>query len=520
MPVSNELFEVIRVMTRKERSFFRRYFKMHSGGREGAALKLFERLADYSGSNDTYLEKEFKPSLEAPVRRHFPVIKNNLYNLVLKSLIEYRKENDNENKVRSLLEQYEILFSMSLLAQAEKVLKKAKKIAVNNEHFMEINSILNRERTLARYMLDAGGYSKVVERVHKEQTENLEKIKNLSEMNDLGSRITILLQKYPTSKTRDEEGKKERNDLFDNPLMSDEGKMLSNVTLKRFYNFNVILNEWAGDHAASLGFAKKYADLVEKDVLKRKASLHEFIISQYSVLTSSVRTQNMELYETAFSKLNNFHERFPEATERDMLEASYTLGLSVFSSAADNYHTERGEEMLIDAEENFKRYEKVLSIQQKIVWFFVIARFCFSKGAYPDAGRWLNRLIQIPNIDVSQDYQCYGRIMSLVVAYESGNPERIEHEIRRAYYFLTRRNKIYKYEKIILDYIRQAFRVKTEKEITELLELMHRDLSGIQNDPFESNAFDAFNILPWLEGRITGKSLRLILPEHPDQIKE
>jgi hypothetical protein len=502
MPVSNELFDIIRVMTRKEKSFFRRYFKMHSAGRDGAVLRLFEGFVEYSANNEIYVEEKLKLSIDESTLRHFAVVKNNLYNLVLKSLTEYRRENSNENKVKGLLEHDEILFSMSLLSQAAGVLRKAKKIAVTNELFMEVNSILNRERTLARYMLDAEGYGKVVDRVHIEQTENLARLKNLSEMNDLGSRITLLLQKYPTSKTRDEAGMKERDDILNDPLLSDEKKMLSSITTKRFYNLNVIINEWAGDHAASLGFAKKYAEVVEKDVLKHKASLHEFIISHYSVLSSSGRAQNMEVYETAYLKLENFKRQFPAATERDKLEAAYMLGLSVFSKAADDYHAERGEKMLLDADENFKKYERVFSIQQKIVWFFVIARFCFFKAAYPDAGIWLNRLIQLPGSDVSQDYQCYARIMNLVVAYESGNPDRIEHELRRAYYFLTKRNKIYKYEKIILDYIRQAFRVRSEREINEMLEFMHRDLSAIKNDPFEENAFDAFDLLPWLEGKI------------------
>lgn len=502
MPVSSELFDIIRVMTRKEKSFFRRYFRLNSAGRDGAVLKLFEKFVNYSLNNEIYNENELKNSVDENTLRHFPVTKNNLYNLILKSLSEYRRENNNENKVKSLLDQHDILFSMSLLNQAEGVLKKAKKIAVENEMFMEINNILNRERTLARYMLNGDGFAVVVERVHKEQSENLEKLKNLTDVNDLGNRITVLLQKYPTSKTRDEQDMKERNEVFNNPLLSDESKMLSSTSLKRFYNLNVILNEWEGDHEASLYYAKKYADEVEKDVLKNRNSLHSYSISQYSVLTSSVRTHNMDVYETAYSKLANFQSRFPDATERDRLEASYMLGLSVFSASADNYHPERGDEMLRDADENFRKYERELSIQQRIVWYFVIARFCFFKASYTDAGRWLNRLIQIPNIDVSQDYQCYARIMNLVVAYESGNPDRIEHELRRSYYFLTKRNKIYKYEKIILEYIRQAFRVRSNREINEMLFFMHRDLKAIQNDPFEENAFDAFNILTWLEKKI------------------
>lgn len=502
MPVSNELFDVIRVMNRKEKSFFRRYFRLHSAGKDGAMLTLFEAMAGYVLENESYDEKQLKLSVDAQTKRHFPVTKNNLYKLVLRSLTEYRRENNSKNQFKDVLEQYDILFSMSLLKQAERLLKKAKKIATDQEQFMDLYNILNRERTLARYMLDAEGYSKVVKRVNADINIILEKIKNLSELNDLGSRISVLNQKYPTARNRDEEGAKERDILINNPLLSDESKMLSSISLKRFYNYKVILNEWAGDHAASLGFARKYSDLVEKDVLRKKASLHEFIISLNTVLVTSVRTPNMIEYEEAYSKLAGFNSSFPEATERDRLEASFNLGLSVFSSAADNYHPERGEEMLTDAEDNIRKYERTLSTQQKIVWYFVIARFCFSKGAFADAGRWLNRLIQIPNIDVSQDYQCYARIMNLVVAYESGNPDRIEHELRRAYYFLTKRNKIYKYEKIILEYTRQAFRVRSQLEINEMLELMYRDLKAIQNDPFEENAFDAFNILPWLESKL------------------
>lgn len=111
----------------------------------------------------------------------------------------------------------------------------------------------------------------------------------------------------------------------------------------------------------------------------------------------------------------------------------------------------------------------------------------------------------MPNADLSQDYQCYARIMNIIVAYESGNPDRIEHALRKGLYFLAKRNKIYQYEKIIMNYIKQAFRVKTEREIAEMLEFMHRDLIKIKDDPFESNAFDAFNILPWLERKIRRK---------------
>jgi len=468
-------------------------------------IKLFEKLVEYSAERDIYDEEELKNGLDAKTTKHFPVVKNNLYRLLLKSMNVCREDNSNIEKVKNLLEQYDILFSKSLLKQCENVLKKARNISEDNEMFLYLHDIMNKQRVLARYMLNAVSYENVIEKVYSEQLYNLEKIRNLTDMNDLGNRITLLLQKYPSAKSRDEADMKERSEIFNNPLLRDESRMLSSITLKRFYNLNVVLNEWLLDYEASFMFAKKYANEVEKDVDKNKSSIHDYIISQYSVMTSSTRTEDLVEYEKAHLKLSNIKSRFPAASERDKLEAFYYLGLDVLSSSASNYHPERGLKMLEEAELNHGQMDRMLSLQQKIIWCFVIARFCFSKGSFTDAGRWLNRLIQIPNIDVSQDYQCYARIMNLVVAYESGNPDRIEHELRRAYYFLTKRNKIYKYEKIILDYIRQAFRVRSVREINEMLEFMHRDLSAIKNDPFEENAFDAFDLLPWLERKITQK---------------
>lgn len=505
MPVNKDLFKLVKVMNRKEKSFFRRFFRLNSAGKDGAMLRLFEKVAELSRWNDHYSEEKLKSMLDKADIKHLPVIKNNLYNLVLKSLTEYRKEMNSENRVKSLLEQYDILFSVSLLENAWKILKKAKKIAVSNELFLEINTILNKERTLSRYILDAEGYGKVIERVNIEHIENLKKLKNLTEMNDLGSRFTLMIQKYPTSKVRDDAALNETKKITEHPLLKDEKLMLSSITLRRFYNLNVVLNEWAGRYNDALYFAKKYADVVENDVTLKKASLHEFIVSQYSVLTSSARTHSIDSYEEAYSKLAKFKSRFPGATERDRLEAMYLLGLSVFSSSADNYHPERGEKLLIEADENFGKHERELSAQQKIVWYFVIARFCYFKNDFSGCGKWLNRLIALPNADLSQDYQCYARIMNIIVAYESGNPDRIEHALRKGLYFLAKRNKIYQYEKIIMNYIKQAFRVKTEREIAEMLEFMHRDLIKIKDDSFESNAFDAFNILPWLERKIRRK---------------
>ena len=502
MPVSNDIFDLIKGMNRKEKSFFRRYLLLHSAGKNGVMLKIYKELTDYCSVNDKYDETKFKKRFKPEEVKHFPVVKNKLYNLLLKSLNEYSEEMANEPKVKNLIEQSDILFSRSLLKQSQNALRRARKIAVQNEMFLYIHTILIKEGTLARYMLSAVDYESEIERISAEINQNLEKLKNASDMNDLGNRFTLFMQKYPTSMPRDAAALNETKKILEHPLLQNELLILSDSTRKRFYNLKIVACEWEKDYISSLSYAKKYSGLIENELADNKASVHEYIVAFYSLLVQSVRAGDYKEYEKAFEKLNKLPERAKNFTERDRTEVNYYIGLSVFSIAADGKYPEWGNSALKDAEENSGFYERTLNSQQKIIWYFVIARYCYFKTDYAYCGKWLNKLISMPNIDLSQDYQCYARIMNIIVAYESGNPDLIEHAMRKAFYFLTKRNKVYNYERIILGCIRQAFRVKTESEITEMLELMHRDLSKIQKDPFEQNAFDAFNIMYWLERKI------------------
>ncbi len=55
---------------------------------------------------------------------------------------------------------------------------------------------------------------------------------------------------------------------------------------------------------------------------------------------------------------------------------------------------------------------------------------------------------------------------------------------------------------MIQKYLRRSFRIKTAGELKEMFAEMKDELVILYNDPYERNAFDAFNILYWLDSRI------------------
>ena len=83
----------------------------------------------------------------------------------------------------------------------------------------------------------------------------------------------------------------------------------------------------------------------------------------------------------------------------------------------------------------------------------------------------------------------------------------MEYALRSAYHFISKRKRIYKYENIIQQYLRKSFRVKNDGELYRMFDDMMFDLGAIAEDEYEKNAFDAFDLRPWLESKIKGVSL-------------
>ena len=70
------------------------------------------------------------------------VAKNYLYNTILKSLKSYRQISSKRDEVKNLLEDVSVLFDKRLFAQANKLLRRCRKLTENYEMFSEIMQIL------------------------------------------------------------------------------------------------------------------------------------------------------------------------------------------------------------------------------------------------------------------------------------------------------------------------------------------------------------------------------------------
>ncbi|PKR81034.1 hypothetical protein CW751_07680 [Brumimicrobium salinarum] len=122
MKPSNELFHLIKSLTKSEKRFFKLSSSIQSGE------KNYFKIFDFIDAQDSYDEKKLKEHFkDERFIKHLPSEKNHLYKLILKSLRQFYGEQSASNLIMQEIKNIEILYNKALHKESNKFLKRAKK---------------------------------------------------------------------------------------------------------------------------------------------------------------------------------------------------------------------------------------------------------------------------------------------------------------------------------------------------------------------------------------------------------
>src|SRR4051812_12516203 len=120
MKATDDLFLLIKSLTKNEKGYFKKYTSKHVVGDENKYISLFDRIDHSKQFNERELKKEIP---------HLPSDKNYLYKLIIRSLNEFHHGSSIDHELREILNAVEILFAKALYPQCEKLLNKAGQIS-------------------------------------------------------------------------------------------------------------------------------------------------------------------------------------------------------------------------------------------------------------------------------------------------------------------------------------------------------------------------------------------------------
>ncbi|HRP53370.1 MAG TPA: hypothetical protein PLI97_07660, partial [Fluviicola sp.] len=128
MKPSNELFNLVKSLSKSEKRFFKLSSSLQAG--EKNYLKIF----DFIDKQKQYDEKELKDAFANEVFvKHLPSEKNHLYRLILKSLRTFYSEQSASSILKQELKNVEILYKKALFKECDKFVVRAKSIAKEHE---------------------------------------------------------------------------------------------------------------------------------------------------------------------------------------------------------------------------------------------------------------------------------------------------------------------------------------------------------------------------------------------------
>lgn len=513
---SDLLYRFIKSLTAPEKRYFKIFASRHVIGQKNEYLKLFEAFDKQETYNEPLVRKSFR---QLKARNSFAIAKNRLYETILKSLDSYHSESSVDVLLRSQLHYTEILYKKSLYDECLKMLLKTRKLAVKYEKHPVIYETYQWEKKL----IEKDGYGTIPENHIGDllQMEQLviDKMSNYSEFWNIKSRLFFMLNRY--GKVRDVSELTNFKTIIDNILLKSEDGASSYETRYLYYHIYSAYFFGIGDYASSYQYIKKHLELMESNMEMLREEPNKYFAALTNMIYFCTQLSRYKEIHKWLDKLNKIPEMLGRKTTED-------LEIKLFSSSKSAEITlyiqtgqfKKAEQLIPEIEQGLKRYKNKINKIREASLCLNISTVYFASGQFNDSLKWLNRLMNENLLDANQDIYALARMLDLAIHLEIGNNDLIPYTLRSVQRYLTKRNRMYRFESVFLDFVKVISKATTEKEKKQCFISLYGELLKLSEDPYEKPVFENFDFLTWAESKVTGKSFAELTAEHVNRRME
>lgn len=500
MKKNDAVFQLIKSLTRGEKRNFRMLAQLTSGDKK--YLQLFDTMDNLTEYDEAKILKKFRkdPSFE----KQFAYNKNYLYNSILNSLAYFHKGADSE--LSALTIQVKILSEKSLFYQAKKLLRKVKEKVILQERFEELLKLLTLEIEVLIRTENIKILRDSLRNVEFEERLTLEKIENLIGYRKLKTRVLILRKTFYMARSDNE--LKLMQEITSTDLLESENQALS--TRAKFYYHEIMENiaTYKGEEELALHHADRALDILESvpEILKDMQK-------DYLMLLSGKARHQLVVFgkEAAMPTLMKIRDVKPQTPfERIFRFAKfYILFFGLHLDTGDEIPVEIQQEM----EKEMKALKNDLSDNVKLTTFFTLAVYNFYQEDYNKALEWINKFLNHRKSEARTDLQVMARLVNMLIHYELGNYDLIEYNIKSTYRYAYKKEKLNRYERSLLGFLRKAINVTDHDKLMGALTKFRAELVEIFQDKLERRADDLFKNFEWIDSKLTGRPILDLIRE-------
>ncbi len=497
MKPSNELFDLIKSLTKSEKRFFKLHSALQSG--EKNYLRIFDAIDRQREYDEEAIKKQFA---KETFIRHFPSEKNHLYKLVLKALRAYHAESSISGVLKQHINNIEILYGKALFGEADKMLQRAKKLAKDHERFYYWFELLGLEKMLIEEAYQTGDFTSDLKALIAEEEKVMERLQNLAAYNVLYAKINYVFRSGGYVRTDEEHAIVE--EISGHPLIKGKNTALSNRA-STICHYTQGFCHWAKrDWTTSYTKFARAKEILDKHPLLKKDLPKRYVRTLYYLIQCEIELGDHAHVKEHIATLRKLPAE-PGFGDLDIellvFCNSYLTELRLYDRAG---MFKQGVALEAPIMEGMERLGGKMPKEFELEFFFHLSTVQFGAGNTSRSLYWLNRVLNDPEPNLRQDIFTYARLFNLVVHYEMGNYELLEYIVRSTQRFLSKRHRAYGVEAALIEHIKKLARTSSEATRHQLFSSLRDKLDALMKDPNEGTVLKYFDILSWVRAKLDG----------------
>lgn len=415
------------------------------------------------------------------------------------------------SRLKKNLLHYEILFEKGLHSQCETLLSRIKEEAIKSENYIYLMGVHDWEYKLASSKPFEMGVLEKLKNIYQEVIETVDIQKNIFEYRNLS---TLTFQTHmEDGSVRDKEQLGKIDALLNSPLMKSD-TMATSISAKIiFYVVHANCYRIKGDLEKTYFYRKKIIELYKANpnIINKNFNVYlTAVMILIAVLPKVKRYKEMEeTIKDLKLEIENSKHKLLQFKKDQVIGFLYHCEIQSF--------IEQGE--FLNANVKFKEGMKLLPhfniniINNFSRQFYVYGAYVnFGLNDYSEALRWSNLFLNEAVVK-QLDLLCSMKILNLIIHFELGNDEYMDHITKSTYKFLYKKHRVYKFEGLVLNYMRKLPEITNHRKRIDEFKLLRNEFIELSKDPFEKKAFENFDFISWIESKIENRNFADIVKE-------
>ena len=506
MKPSTELFSLIKSLTKSEKRFFKLNSSLQTGDKN--YLKIFDFIEKQKKYDEEELKNYFKDEVFV---KHLPSEKNHLYKLLLKSLRAYYSDQTISSQLKQEIKNVEILYKKALYKECGKFVLRAKEVAREYEKFYYLFELINWEKKLLEEAYESGVFNQDLDELINEETEVVEKLRNLAEYHILYSKINYIFRSGGF--TRNEKEREVVAEIADYHLIKGKNTALSTRATTICYYIKGLCAASIRDYEDALINFKKAKSVMEARPNIKNDLQTRYIHTLGFLLTCYIDSYKFDKAEDIISQLIELakDKAYTSLDSKVRLFSSRTIGqMQLYNRQGDFNKTL---ELIPHIEEELVRFEDKINKEKTLLITYNLAYAYFGVGEYKTSLKYINEVLNDNEKMLRQDIYSFSRIFNLILHFELNNHDFLEYDMKSTARYLNKHEKDYEVEKLFMKEMRNLARLGKDADDKNLFEAFNVKLNKLLLIDRENVILEYFDLRAWVQSKLNGTSFEASIKE-------